>query len=262
MRFQSLVLALFAAVVALAASATALCPHEAAASGLRSHRVLAAAFGVHSTAEDFNANTGKGEHRYGLDMVTPLDASHMSCLKAHGYDFVIPRGHRSTGVIDNNYIATVQAARAAGLNYTGVYHFPCPTCPMSAAAQVQQLVTSFKQNNAMPDMLWLDVEGTQYWLKNDAKNQQWFTDYFAAAVASGVPFGVYSNHREWTSIFGSLTFTVPGLPSHPLWYARYNYLPTPYDYTAFGGWVKPNMKQYLDNKSLCAVEMDMNVFYQ
>lgn len=44
--------------------------------------------------------------------------------------------------------------------------------------------------------------------------------------------------------------------SHPLWYAHYDGVQSFSDFTSFGGWTKPAMKQYLGDKTLCSVGVD------
>jgi hypothetical protein len=50
------------------------------------------------------------------------------------------------------------------------YLFPCPSCG-SAAAQVQELYNYWVANGVNVTLLWLDIEGSQYWLGDAGRNQ-------------------------------------------------------------------------------------------
>jgi hypothetical protein len=45
----------------------------------------------------------------------------------------------------------------------------------------------------------------------------------------------------------------------PIWYAHYDNLPNFSDWKPFGGWQKPNIKQYKGTVTLCGVNgVDLN----
>ena len=78
-----------------------------------------------------------------------------------------------SGAPDTNYCGTITNAKAGGYSEVAAYIFPCPTCG-PAADQIQQLATEFSKCDAANGedfKIWLDVEGTQYWLQDYAKNQ-------------------------------------------------------------------------------------------
>jgi hypothetical protein len=61
----------------------------------------------------------------------------------------------------------------------------------------------------------------------------------------------------WQNIFGSKT-ACNTLSSHELWYAHYDGKTSFEDFSSFGGWTKPFMKQYLGTSSLCGAGVDKN----
>ncbi len=61
----------------------------------------------------------------------------------------------------------------------------------------------------------------------------------------------------WQSIFGS-TEACKSLGAHPLWYAHYDGSASFSDFSAFGGWTKPHMKQYQGDTTLCGAGVDKN----
>lgn len=76
-----------------------------------------------------------------------------------------------------------------------------------------------------------------------------------AVVAKGQAVGVYSSNYEWGQTCGSAT----GLQQYPLWYANYDGEQNYNDFTPFGGWTSPAIKQYNDHgDSSCSVSVDVD----
>ena len=48
----------------------------------------------------------------------------------------------------------------------------------------------------------------------------------------------------------------PGLGNIPIWYAHYNGFPNFIGWRNFGGWTKPNIKQYIGDTTLCGAGVD------
>ena len=63
----------------------------------------------------------------------------------------------------------------------------------------------------------------------------------------------------WQTIFGSLT-ACPSVASQQLWYAHYDNSPSFSDFAAFGGWTKPNIKQFQGDTTLCGAGVDKNFY--
>jgi len=221
---------------------------ERTALGAKSHAALRKMFGAGNTGVD----------AYGVDFTDVLTGTEIECLQASGLSFVIPRGYRSVGVVDTNFVASLITAQTAGMSGS-VYLFPCPTCTKSAAAQVNELIDAIGKAGVVPDLIWLDIEGPQYWHKTAAANEKFMGELLTAAAKTGFPLGIYSNHKEWANIFGDETYAP--CQELPLWYPRFNYVPLVTGYQPFGGWEKPALKQYLDLKTLCGITTDLNVLY-
>ena len=81
----------------------------------------------------------------GLDVSTLVYPKDFECLKNAGYEFLIVRGYRSYGSPDPDAIHTIANARQAGFKYIDVYMFPCPKCPKSASAQVDEMGKFFTE---------------------------------------------------------------------------------------------------------------------
>jgi len=94
------------------------------------------------------------------------------------------------------------------------YIFPCPTCG-NGYGQIQAAVSALRSAGATIGMLWLDIEGTQYWM-DQASNRNFFNSMVAGGQAAGVHLGVYTSASQWGPIMGSWS----GGSAFPLWYAH------------------------------------------
>tara|TARA_A100001035_G_scaffold34423_1_gene23022 strand:+ start:112 stop:804 length:693 start_codon:yes stop_codon:yes gene_type:complete len=201
----------------------------------------------------------------GIDVSQPLSTSTASCLIDQGYgSILIARGYMKSGAPDTNYCGTITNAKAGGYSEVAVYIFPCPTCG-PAADQIQQLATELSKCDAANGedfKIWLDVEGTQYWLQDYAKNQAWYKDFVDACqgLMGSNSCGVYASKSQWEGLFGTSEFVYGSDLGLPLWYAHYDNDPSFDDYPkySFGGWDKPWAKQYFGDASVCDFNVDLN----
>eukprot|EP00042_Codosiga_hollandica_P023982 m.98181 g.98181 ORF g.98181 m.98181 type:complete len:219 (+) comp51387_c0_seq2:3-659(+) len=192
----------------------------------------------------------------GVDISEPVSASSFSCLKSHGYDYVIVRAFRSLNEPDTAAPASINAAWAGGLGTVDIYMFPDPTGG-DPAGQVDNMLSYLSSHgihqgssgSGTYGMVWLDIEGPQYWSTSTSTNQQFFQSLVSELKAKGQNIGVYTSDSQWVPIFGS---KYTGGSSLPLWYAHYDNNPSFSDFTAFAGWTKPTMKQYNGNTNLCS----------
>src|SRR3546814_6150363 len=54
-------------------------------------------------------------------------------------------------------------------------------------------------------MLWIDVEGTQYWSSNTGNNVNFIQQMVDEGKCQGVSLGVYSSKFQWNTITGGTT---------------------------------------------------------
>ena len=175
-------------------------------------------------------------------------------------NFAIPRAYKSYGAFDSNAINNVNNARAAGIPYVDVYMFPCRG--KSASDQVSDLINNLGSTNY--GMIWLDVEtnpssGCSWASYSAASNCQYATDLANAVTSRGKKVGIYSSWSMWESIMGSRG-ACTGLASHDLWYAHYDNSASFSDFTKFGGWSKPAIKQYKGDTTLCSAGVDVSFY--
>jgi len=130
--------------------------------------------------------------------------------------------------------------------------YPCYSCG-DPAGQVSDAVSYLK--NSKYEAFWFDVEGT--WSSDKSSNQQFFESMISEAKKLNQTIGVYTSSSQWSSIMGS---SYTGGSAYPLWYAHYQAPPDPSfdDFSAFGGWKSPSMKQYSGDDTDCGVNLDQN----
>lgn len=110
--------------------------------------------------------------------------------------------------------------------------------------------------SATAGMLWIDVEGTQYWSSNTQSNVNFIQGMVDEGLRQGISLGIYTSNSQWTPIAGgSKQFS-----SYPLWYPHYDNNPSFSDWASFGGWSSPAIKQYQGTTYQCDVGLDKNFY--
>jgi len=118
-----------------------------------------------------------------------------------------------------------------------------------------------KNNKANFSILWLDIEDESsrtYWGTDVEKSKTFVKGLHDEAVkilGSG-RVGVYTSANNWNVIFQSSSYNC--CSGVKLWYAHYDNKQSFSDFSAFGGWSKPYMKQYAGDKTVCSVGVDLN----
>jgi len=196
----------------------------------------------------------------GVDVSQAVSVSTFNCLKTDGYgSFVIIRAYESLNQPDPNVCSTLANAISAGIPYHDVYIFPCATCG-NPSGQISSMYNhlvncGYNYKGGTFGMVWLDIEGTQYWYSNQTSNQSFFAGLVSECSALGLVCGVYTSSAQWSPIMGS---GYTGGKNLPLWYPHWDGSKSFSDFVAFGGWTKPNMKQYLGDQTVCGVGVDTN----
>ncbi|KAK5577205.1 hypothetical protein RB653_002145 [Dictyostelium firmibasis] len=190
----------------------------------------------------------------GVDISSGSTIDDFSCLKSAGYDFAIIRAWESVGQPDTNGPHSVYNARDAGIEYVDVYLFPCFSCG-NGAGQAESMVNYLKGYNANYGMVWLDIEGPGvYWSDDQSANIDFFESLVSGLQAVGAHIGIYTSASQWEPIMGGYT----GGSGFPLWYAHYDGNPSFSDFSPFGGWGTPSIKQYDDTGDSCGLGFDLN----
>ncbi|EDR27748.1 hypothetical protein, conserved [Entamoeba dispar SAW760] len=103
--------------------------------------------------------------------------------------------------------------------------------------------------------VWFDIEGT--WTSSASTNQRYLMEMMNEARAIGIVHGIYGSKYYWGNLFGS-SYKYAYASSTPLWYPHYDNSPSFSDFSSFGGWTSPSMKQYRGDVSICSAGVDYN----
>eukprot|EP01102_Stenamoeba_stenopodia_P009922 TRINITY_DN294_c0_g1_i2.p1 TRINITY_DN294_c0_g1~~TRINITY_DN294_c0_g1_i2.p1 ORF type:complete len:410 (-),score=61.92 TRINITY_DN294_c0_g1_i2:121-1350(-) len=194
---------------------------------------------------------------FAVDVNDAVSQSQWQCIKGRNYARGIVRAWRSTGTFDTNAPATIKAAKAAGIGTIDVYLFPC--AGKSASEQVTDMISELQKSGVSWDTIWLDIETNPSsgcgWPSSTTTNCKYIQELIAAAGSH--PVGVYVSAAMWTEVAGS-SCNVGA--SKPLWYPHFDNDPSFSDFSPFGGWTKPAMKQYDEDRTVCEVEVDNNYY--
>lgn len=211
---------------------------------------------------------------HGVDVSQPTSSSSFSCMKSNGYSFAIVRVYQSNGKCDPNGPTTIKNAWNAGMSHVDGYIFPCYSCG-NAAKQVDDTISYLANHAVHPvdategnstvaatsgstkyGMLWLDVEGTQYWSSSTSNNVNFLQQMVDECKKKGVNVGIYSSSSQWNPIMGGST----KFKDLALWYPHYDGSASFSDFKSFGGWSKPSIKQYQGDVSFCSAGVDRNYY--
>lgn len=194
----------------------------------------------------------------GVDVSQLFSTATYQCIKNNGYSFVIIRGYCSFGGLDNNAVSNLNNARAAGL-ITDIYMFPCRG--KSATAQVDQMMAAISNN--LYGMVWIDVETNPSsgcgWGSDHTGNCNFIIETINRIKSHGKVPAIYSSKVMWTNIMGSAG-ACPAAASQQLWYPHYDGSASFSDFSAFGGWSKPAIKQFQGDVTLCGAGVDKNFY--
>eukprot|EP00048_Salpingoeca_helianthica_P015829 m.228805 g.228805 ORF g.228805 m.228805 type:complete len:237 (+) comp17602_c0_seq1:22-732(+) len=202
-----------------------------------------------------------GSATIGVDVSQATYPDAFQCLKNAGYSFAIIRAYESIGQPDSTAPHTIYNAWDGGMTHVDIYMFPDPSSN-NPSAQVDSMLEYLAQFNihtrttppATYGMVWLDIEGTQYWSGDVNYNRNFFSALVARLQAQGQYVGVYTSASQWNPIMGDWA----GGAKLPLWYAHYDNSPSFSDFSPFGGWTSPSIKQYQGDASACGAGIDIN----
>jgi len=174
----------------------------------------------------------------GVDVSSTVLVDAFQCLAANGYSFAIIRCYESIGQPDSVCPHTIYNAWDGGMQHVDVYMFPDPS-KANPGGQVSDMLNYLAQFNihtrttppATYGMVWLDIEGPQYWSGDQGANRDFFNGLVSALQGAGQYIGVYTSASQWGPIMGDWA----GGASLPLWYAHYDGSPSFSDFSPFGG---------------------------
>jgi GH25 family lysozyme M1 (1,4-beta-N-acetylmuramidase) len=199
----------------------------------------------------------------GVDLSTLATVENFQCLvDTQNVTFVVLRGYRSFGSLDPNIKANLKNAQDAGIFFTDVYLFPCRgKSPVDQANELIDHLSDVDYN-----YIWVDVETNSSpgcsWAASTAEENCNFLEQMVNQISKrGRAPGIYASSYMWTQIMGSAS-ACPKFKALPIWYPHYDKTQTFNDFTPFGGWTKPNYKQYQGTTNVCGVGVDLNWYPQ
>jgi hypothetical protein len=154
-------------------------------------------------AQAFGKNLrSKSSTQWGVDVSASITPEIATCFKENGISYVVPRGFRSTGAVDTNVCTSLINSFNAGIESRDVYIFPCPTCSTSQEKQLSDMVNFISSNckDQWSGRVWLDVEGSQYWLNDYTKNQEYYKVINSLVLLNTVGLTGFSISREWLTL--------------------------------------------------------------
>eukprot|EP00276_Gloeochaete_wittrockiana_P003275 CAMPEP_0184644944 /NCGR_PEP_ID=MMETSP0308-20130426/1533_1 /TAXON_ID=38269 /ORGANISM="Gloeochaete witrockiana, Strain SAG 46.84" /LENGTH=222 /DNA_ID=CAMNT_0027073693 /DNA_START=30 /DNA_END=698 /DNA_ORIENTATION=+ len=190
-----------------------------------------------------------------------VSQSSFNCLKSDGYVFGIIEATAGTGGFNSHIGTDISRAHAAGIANVDVYIFP--NTKQSASSSMTTLINQLKSAGALTkNMIWMDIEGSQYWSSSCSTNQQWLSqaistiDGLYKGCGKSTCVGIYTSSSQWSPIMcGSSQFS-----KYQLWYAHYDNSASFSDFSSFGGWTKPAMKQYAGTTNICSTSIDKDYY--
>ena len=146
------------------------------------------------------------------------------------------------------------------MKHVDLYLFPCRG--KDPTTQVNELVSALSGVNY--GIIWIDIEenlspSCSWSGHTSASNCQFIIDVAKAIKAHSKVPGIYASAHEWSVVLGSTSTCKEAAKEVPaLWYAHYDNKQTFADFSPFGGWTTPNVKQYLGTSSECGASIDKN----
>ncbi len=180
-----------------------------------------------------------------------------NCWKKKGHDRAVIQLWRSRGIPNVYAPYQVHACREAGIDDIQFYMFP--DAKMDVEEQVLDMLAFMKDNGIDGGrMMWIDIEAPSLFKPTCAENVKFLKDIIASLEKHyDGPIGIYASHYQWKPIMcGNTEFT-----KYPLWWPHYDSNPDMmHNWSSFGGWAKPVMKQYNGDKVVCGQDVDLDSY--
>ena len=190
----------------------------------------------------------------GVDYSIRVTNDSVECLYNNSYRFAIIRGYLSRGSVDPNIVANLKDAWDGGMKYVDVYIFPCVPCG-NPKGQIDTLLKGLE--NSKYERIWIDVEPLD-WKKDMAENQKFILDMIDELEAKNKTIGIYTNLDSWRSIVG---VDWNGTQNYTLWYGHHDNNASFSDFSPFGGWTDPMIKQYTVDAKECNVSIGLDYYH-
>lgn len=188
-----------------------------------------------------------------------VSSTQFPCFKKAGKSFTVIQTWMGGYGMTKSVAYCASQARSAGLEVS-LYAYACPRCSGNTPATTvfENLVKTLKSQGVSYTYLYFDVETcppSSCWESSTSSNVQFLQQAIQGATAGGARVGIYASSSMWSQIMGSST----AFKSYPLWYPHYDGKASFSDFTSFGGWTSPHMKQYNDKSDVgCYSNVDVD----
>lgn len=95
------------------------------------------------------------------------------------------------------------------------------------------------------------------WDSNQTNNQKFITVLTNSLSYLGESVGILTSLSDWQSIVGS---NWAGVSKYPLWYYQYDDALSFADFSPFGGWTQPAIKQYNGGVTYCGASFNQDYY--
>ena len=195
----------------------------------------------------------------GGDVSSLVTKEQFECAKTHhGWEFVIIRSYCSLNATDPHVVQTLANAKAAGIKYRDIYHFPCAM--HDAYAQVKADLDHVGRGNF--GQMWFDIEHNPSpgceWSRDKAANCRFVGDLISAAESLNITAAVYASKGGWAENVGTNCTVASHLPLwYPLWDGARNFN----GWEPYGGWTKPTIHQFNNHFARgCGIDADADYY--
>ena len=175
-----------------------------------------------------------------------------SCFPSQGYVLAFIRAYQNSGKVDNHAKANILAAAHAGM-YINIYINPCPKCNITPELQVDQVIKELKDTTYVTAIVM--IKRRDNWGIDKVSNCQFLKAMLTEIKKNGITPAIGSDIDPWSTIMGS-DCIVNTYASDLLWEKpdkKMNFD----NFKSFGGYTKPNAKEYDSGVSLCNQTVDL-----
>ncbi|KAL4487169.1 hypothetical protein ABPG72_017888 [Tetrahymena utriculariae] len=176
------------------------------------------------------------------------------CTKQAGYDFVVIEIYSSAKQFNNYLAQNIKSAYNASLE-VDLYIFPDTT--RDPAEQINSYFQCLIANQTMSlfNNVWLDIENENLFFANCTQN----IEFLQAMINTTKNYinqnriGLYTSQHYWPIMCNTTAFS-----DLQLWYPRWDNQTNFNDFTPFGGFANPVMKQFYNDVQICCTNTDVD----
>lgn len=184
----------------------------------------------------------------GGDVAAAVTQTQWACAAGAGWQYTIVQAYNSAGEVVGSVGSTLAAAKAAGINYRDILHTPCV-----GQDPFSQVTTDAANVAGQFGTMWFDITtntNSNCGWRDPATNCNFLQAMISQGNQLSLSMGVYTSAYMWGQIMGNCTV---GMEANlPLWYAHYDDTESFNDFTGFGGWGRPAMKQLSGTSSVAS----------